>query len=153
MDSLPDFAKIVIGLVVAVFWIIGKIAENKKNRQEEESADWEPDTETRWEEEDSFGNPLPPPIPQRHAPPPLPQFIPASSSELERQQRMQEQLRSLKKERTASSSTSQPRRKTPAVKPAAAVASTSIRSRLKNRSELRRAIVMREILDPPVGLR
>jgi hypothetical protein len=35
----------------------------------------------------------------------------------------------------------------------ASPAPASIRARLKDRGELRRAFIMREILDPPVGLR
>lgn len=146
MDEFPDFIKIVIGLIVGVLWIIGKIAENKKKPQEEEP--WVPDESydpnEPWEEEPRH-RPVPPTF---SAPPPLPKFIPAEEGELARQQAMQEKLAELRRA---------PKPRAPvrprAVTSAPVTGPSGLGRRLRNRGELRRAFVIKEILDPPVGLR
>lgn len=152
MDSLPDSFKIILGLIVAAFWIIGKIAEAKKQRQQQEEQPWPPDDE--WPPEETYEEAAPPPLPsQRSAPPPLPQFIPSSDAELLRQQTMQEKLASIRKEKREKRNTPARAAAKSAPTPKTTLVSPSLKARLRDRRELRRAIVMREILDPPVGLR
>jgi len=155
MDIILDNLKLIIGVAVAFFWIIGKISESKKasQQQRDEQEPWQPDEDyENWEPEAAQGG-QPPPIPygRTGAPPPLPMFVAASEEELNRQRVMQEKLAALRSQRNAASSAKKaPGKKT--VVPAAP-ASLSIKARLRDRKEVRRAFVMREILDPPVGMR
>lgn len=154
MDFIFDNLKFIIGIVVAALWIIGKISEAKKASQEEQPRPqpWEADEDyENWEPEPNPRD-QPPPIPQfRNAPPPpLPVFVAAPDEELQRQRVMHERLAAIRSEKRST----QPK-KTTAKKAAApaTLVSPSIKARLRNRKELRRAFVMREILDPPVSLR
>lgn len=151
-EFILDNIKVVIGLVIAFFWIVGKISEARKKQQEQQP--WSPPEEDTEYPGQEYYDPEPPEVYQRPAvPPPLPrpvaQFIPSEDHELARQRVMEERLSALRKEKTAAKSgkivrkTAQP---VPMVSP-------SIKARLRDRRELRRAIIMREILDPPVGLR
>ncbi|MBK1882316.1 hypothetical protein JIN85_07815 [Luteolibacter pohnpeiensis] len=84
-------------------------------------------------------------------PPPLPSKMGVDRTELERQQQLQAKLREIRKSKPVSLPMARTT-KTVAVTSTVS-AKDSVRSRLRNKSELRRAIIMREILDPPVGLR
>ena len=154
MDFIFDNLKIIIGLLVAVFWIIGKISEAKRASQEgqPQPQPWEADEDYENWEPEQVPRDQPPPIPQfRNAPPPpLPVFVAAPDEELQRQRVMHERLASIRSEKRSG-----PMKKIAAKKPAApaALVSPSIKARLRDRKELRRAFVMREILDPPVSLR
>lgn len=153
MDFIFDNLKILIGLVVAALWIIGKISEAKKAGQEEQPPQpWEADDDYENWEPEQVPRDQPPPIPTfRNAPPPpLPVFITAPEEELQRQRIMQERLTSIRKEKRSSASAKTAGKKTAVP---TTLVSPSIKARLRNRKELRRAIIMREILDPPVGLR
>lgn len=112
-----------------------------------------------WEAYEPF-EPTPPPIPQppaRSTPPPVPAFESQQAAILQRQTEIEEQLRRIREGRSAK----QARQAKPAriAKPAATTAAptttgaTSIRSTLRNRGSARRAIVLREVLGQPVGLR
>jgi type IV secretory pathway VirB10-like protein len=154
-EFITNNIKILIFVGAAVLWVIGKISEAKKNKEEQTQPEQEP-----WSQEDDEYDyderqePVPPPY-RTSAPPPLPRAVappvlPSDDRELARQRAMQERLSALRKERTAvSKATRKPAQTTaqPMVSP------SSLKARLRDRRELRRVIVMREILDPPVGLR
>lgn len=151
MDSLPDNVKIIIGLIVGVLWIVGKISESRKKQREEQQ--WSPPDDESYEYEDtdepaeqSHRRLVPPPLPRAVAPP----VLPSQDREYSRQQVMQERLAALKKERAAVAKASKKSAKATAQP---MVSPSSLKARLRNKQELRRAMVMREILDPPVGLR
>jgi hypothetical protein len=148
------FIKIFIGVIAVVVWIIGKIKENQTQKEEQT---WEP------QEEDylpgGYQTPEPPPLyqPGGSAPPPLPQFMPADDSELERQRKMQDRLRAIRQKKGATApkpvtSRSAPRTKPTLISPTL-VSPSKLKERLRDRKELRRAIVMNEILNPPISLR
>jgi len=111
-----------------------------------------------WESFEPF-EPAPPPIPQPPAqspPPPVTAFESQQAAILQRQAEIEEKMRRIREGRTAK----QARQAKPArtAKPAATAlptktSSTSIRSTLRNRGSARRAIVLREVLGQPVGLR
>jgi hypothetical protein len=81
-------------------------------------------------------------------PPPLAVSPGAMDTELARQREMQERLRKIRDAKTKIS----PAPAAPTVIKRAA-SSNGLKSRLRSGKELRRAIVIREILSPPVGLR
>ena len=141
--------KVIIGLAVAFFWIIGKISEAKKKQQEQQP--WSPPEEDTEYAPQEYEEPAPQPYVYERpsVPPPLPQFIPSEEGELNRQRIMEERLSALRNART--DAVKQQRSVKKAKIPP--MVSPSIRTRLRDRRELRRAIIMREILDPPVGLR
>ena len=113
--------------------------------------------------------PQPPPIPQAAPPPilrptraasPPPAVLTAVETEMARQQALQERLRQVRESRQPRSTTTggaaatqarvTGRTATSSATPASA--SASLARRLRDRSEIRRAIVLREILGPPPGL-
>jgi len=154
---MPDFVfehieKIVIGVIAVAVWIIGKIKENRDKQAET----WEPQEEDYLPEDYRPSQP-PPLYPSTGSPPPpLPTYTAADDSELERQRKMQDRLRAIrdKKGATPKVSASKAAAKAKKSQPAPSLVSPSkLRERLRDRKELRRAIVMNEILNPPVSLR
>ncbi|WAC20014.1 hypothetical protein OVA24_01305 [Luteolibacter sp. SL250] len=155
-EFITNNIKFLIFAGAAVLWVIGKISEARKNKEEQQQPQQE-----QWSPEDDDGydyderqQPVPPPY-RPMVPPPLPRAVAvpdpaADERELARQRAMQERLSALRKERTA---VSKPTRKPAKATPQPMVSPSSLKARLRDRRELRRAIVMREILDPPVGLR
>lgn len=107
--------------------------------------------------------PTPPPL-ARHgsSPPPLPSGAAAeamaeeAAAQLKHQQDLAERLRQIratKAETTGGAAATRARVAAKGAPKPVMESPSSIRSRLRSRSEVRRAFVMREILDPPVGLR
>jgi len=155
MDFIFDNIKILIFVGAAVLWVVGKIAEAKKKQQEQQQGQpWSPADDDGYDYDEAPQSAPPPYRPM--VPPPLPRAavappdFPSEDRELARQRAMQERLSALRKERTAVSKAS---KKPVKAKAAPMVSPSSLKARLRDRRELRRAIVMREILDPPVGLR
>lgn len=149
MDFIFDNIQVFIGIIVAIFWIIGKIGENKKPADEEQP--WAPEDDDYQPDEYEPAEPPPIPMTRQAPPPPLPRFIPAPDDELQRQRAMQERLRNLRKEKAAAPAVAAKARAK--ARSASTLSPTGIKARLQDRKELRRAFVMREILDPPVSLR
>jgi len=173
MNWIVDHFQIVIAVVggVAYFWNQFRQAKNEEReatrRHEEEMANgYEPDD--RYEEpvepyEPVSAPQLPPRLPSRRdftdaqpvAEAPQNRSVLANQRELERQTNLQERLRVLratKAKTTGGASATQAQRKPQLAKPVV-VRGTGLRERLRDRKEIRQAIIMREILGPPVGLK
>jgi type IV secretory pathway VirB10-like protein len=154
-EFITNNIKLLIFAGAAVLWVIGKISEARKNKEEQTQQEQEPWSQDDDEYDyDEHEEPVPPPY-RTSVPPPLPRAVappvlPSDDRELARQRAMQERLSALRKERTAVSKAARKPAKTTAQP---MVSPSSLKDRLRDRRELRRAIVMREILDPPVGLR
>lgn len=143
---------IVLGSFVKQF--LEAKAEERRAREEMERNPPEevfgPDEE--WETVPTAPPPLmrpsPPPLAQ---PPPLRRSVEADEAVLRRQEEMQERLRLAREAKAAKA------REAAAVMtngtPVKSVRKTGLRGALADRAETRRAIVLREILGPPVGLR
>ena len=142
------FIKIVIGVIAVIVWIIGKIKETQAQKEQS----WEPQEEDYLPED--YRTSQPPPLdPSAGSPsPPLPQYMAADDSELERQRKMQDRLRTIRQKKGATASKPVTSRSTPGIKPTL-VSPSKLKERLRDRKELRRAIVMNEILNPPISLR
>ncbi|RYD38111.1 MAG: hypothetical protein EOP87_02210 [Verrucomicrobiaceae bacterium] len=156
-EFITNNIKILIFVGAAVLWVIGKISEARKNKeaQHEQQETWSPEDDDGYDHEEQRQEPVPPPY-RPLVPPPLPRAMaqpdrPSEDRELARQRAMQERLSALKKERTAVSKAA--RKSAKAMPQQPLVSPSSLKARLRDRRELRRAIVMREILDPPVSLR
>jgi type IV secretory pathway VirB10-like protein len=146
-------AAIVVGSLVKQF--LEARAEERRVREEMERNPPEevfgPDDE--WETVPT----APPPMMRRPSPPPLAQPPPlrrdheAEEAVLRRQAEMQERLHLAREAKEAKA------REAAAAKPAGTsakpVRDAGLRGALANRAETRRALVLREILGPPVGLR
>lgn len=105
----------------------------------------EPQARPFWE------TPVPPPLPV--VPPPLPAHAEVER-EMQRQMELQERLQRLRESRNVRSGGAAATRDRLIRPEAAAVAApTGLRAVLRKKGELRRAIVLREILGPPVGMR
>lgn len=96
--------------------------------------------------------PAPTPAPRLRKAGTTPVEVPDFSAEIARQQSLLEQLKEVKK--------AKPERREAPARPtysysekAKPVTTRGVISRLKNRSEIRQAIVLKEILDKPLGLR
>jgi hypothetical protein len=83
-----------------------------------------------------------------------PEAEPLSDRELERQNALREQLRQIREAKTITTGNAAATRERATTKGKAPAAVTaSLRGTLKNRSELRKAVITREVLGAPVGLR
>lgn len=155
MDFILDNIKVVIGLVIAFFWIVGKISEAKKKRAEQQP--WAPPDDGEYPPQEYYEPEEPEAYRRPMVPPPLPQFVAADDGELTRQRVMHERLNALRKEKGSNGKAkgafpAKSRANTKPVK-AAAASFPSIKAHLRDPREIRRAIVIKEILDPPVALR
>lgn len=156
MKYISEYPQLIIFIVAGIVVVLGKVWEKIKPKPEP----WTPQPED-FNPTDYF-EPVPtapqvpaaphtpPKLPQsrRASPPPLPQsrghVVPDEN--LQRQRRMQERL----KANRATEAAAKKRRKDG---PAPMVSPTKIADSLRNKRQLRRAIIMREILGPPAGLK
>ncbi|MCU0750911.1 MAG: hypothetical protein MUF13_15335 [Akkermansiaceae bacterium] len=175
MDWIFDNFQILalVGLAFAS-WLKHRFDAKMAEREEREARNNRPQEEEEYlGPEENWNNPyepaqpyVPPPLPQTpQGPPPLPSSEQPlrhsregeAAAVLQRQQDMQERFRKIKEARATTSGGAAATRARLATSRTGAVpvVSTppSIRTALKNPSELRRAIVMKEILSPPVSLR
>jgi type IV secretory pathway VirB10-like protein len=165
MNWLLDHLQIVVIVVLALgSWLKHradtKNAEAEERRAREEMSESEdifgPDKEWRAPQERPR-SPAPPPL-FRQAPPPLSQFdVSEVESQLKRQQELQDRLRKIKETKsTTTGGASATRIRVAAAQTHAkplALGEASLKSSLKNPKQTRRAIILREILGTPLGLR
>lgn len=160
MDWIFDHLQIVVLIVVVIGSFVkqfldAKAAERQARKDMEERGDvFGPEED--WEPVEPGPPPLvfptPPPL-QRELPPPL--LI--DEALLKRQQDMQDRMRQIKETKATTSGNAAATRTRIAaeerhpktVKPVKA----GLRTGLRSRKEIRRAVIMKEILDPPLGLR
>lgn len=163
MDWILENFQVLIALGAGVAYWINKIREEREARRQEEDAaaedaGWEYEgydpedyeEEEAYEEEEEEAIAVPPPMPQiiiyPSAPPPLP---PKIDPVVERQREMMERLKALRAERAAAAQKHTPK----AARTKTEGSNRGLGSRLQDKSEIRRAIVLREILGPPAGLK
>jgi hypothetical protein len=144
---------LIVGSMVRKF-LEAKAEEREARRRMESSPPAEEYSEP-WEPMSEFE--LPPPVPQmtiEPAPPPLPSFDERQAAILQRQAEIEEQLRGIRESKAAKKA--RPARMAKPAKMTAAASPSKtggIRSMLRDRRSARRAIVLREILGSPTGLR
>jgi hypothetical protein len=168
MEFIFDNFQIVIIVAGAIAYFLNNLRQAKeaeRQAREEQPVEYEdvfgPDFDFG-EAVDHRRPAVPPPlVVTSRPPPPLPpepamRIVSANERELQRQQQLQERLSDLRRARSEGREDARATRVRVAAKsrPGAVVAvSTSLRSRLRNKGELRRAIVLREILGPPVAFK
>lgn len=157
MDWIFDHFQIVVVIAVVLGSLVKRVLEAKAepqgNSESEDPGDiFGPDE--NWKPERPRPSPSVPPPLARTVPPPLvrvampPPQVAETDVVLKRQQDMQERLRQIKEAKPATNPM-QPRAK----RTAPAGSKTTLRGALRGRGEIRRAILMKEILGPPPGLR
>ena len=168
MDWIFDHFQIVVLIAVVIGSLVKRYFEAKV--AEREARDEMPDegeifdAGEAWQPPESPPQPsVPPPLVWQASPPPL-RDVPAQHSRefeaeliLKRQREMQDRIRQIKESKaTTSGGASATRTRVAAeqsnAKPVVA-AKAGLRQALRNPAEVRRAVVMREILGPPLGLR
>ncbi len=164
MDFIFDNFQILIVVAGIIIAGLNKLREMKGANCEE--PDWKPIGRPN-DDDDDFEPARPiSSLPKRMVPPPLPsygnsgttsipaeEFQPSSLTELERQRKLQERLRSVREAKATSTAATKTAKKQQQPAKKELVSPTRLRSRLRDPKELRRAIVMREILGPPVSLK
>lgn len=145
MKFILENAQILIVVVAIVVALVKQISEKKAPPEE---PDWQP-------VEDDYHHPQPAeqrdPLPRM--PPPLPQkrTMVADASELERQRKLRERLKALRDSKTPAPAAKSARKARPSAP--ALISPSKLKASLRDRNELRRAVILREILGPPVGLK
>lgn len=164
MDWIFDNFQIVFLVLIAfASWIKSRVdaknAEREEGQEEMEPYEpYEPEEDLERQSQEAFE---PPPLARPPTPPPLPtaafEAARETAATLKHQQDLAERLRQIRdtKATTTGGAAATRARVAASKKPAKAFVAVpvSLRAQLKSRKELKRAIVMREILDPPVGLR
>src|SRR5215217_5212112 len=157
-------------IIIALF-VIGSLVKNVLESRGQRGQEADPDAEDErpfvpTDQDKSYRKVQPqsasPPL-ARHAsgPPPLPAgaaeaMAREAAAQLKHQQDLADRLRQIRATKAETTGGAAATRARVANKGAAKIVVTgpsSIRSRLRDPAEVRRAFVMREILDPPVGLR
>lgn len=160
MDWIFDHFQIVILVVLGIGSMVKSVLEAKSKRAAEREIDWSPDSEVPLDEDTSYRKSLPslpPPLVRTTLPPPALRMAGDEAAEALKHQldlaaRLR-QIRETKATTTGGAAATRARVAAQGVAKPHPQGPASLRSRLHDRGEIRRAFVMREILDPPLGLR
>ncbi|MFN6018302.1 MAG: hypothetical protein ACK49N_12060 [Verrucomicrobiota bacterium] len=160
MDWIFDHFQIVLIVALAFASWVKSRQEAKQAEREAREAGELPDMEDIFGPEESWqpeAEPMtnqPPPVPSQSARNAFPAQEPVPDYELERQNALREQLRQIREAKAITTGNAAATRERANAKgKAAAPVATSLRGMLRNRSELRKAVITREVLGTPVGLR
>jgi hypothetical protein len=160
MDWIFDHFQIVLIVALAfASWVKSRQEAKQAEREAREAGElpdmeeifgpeesWQPDTEPMTNQ--------PPPVPTYSSQSELPEQDPEPHREHQRQNPLREQLRQIREAKAITTGNAAVTRERANAKgKAAAPVATSLRGMLRNRSELRKAVITREVLGTPVGLR
>jgi hypothetical protein len=152
MDWIFDHFQIlaIVGLAFAS-WLKSRADAKAAEREEQEARRELEDPEEVFGPGEAWMRPREQPAPP--APPPIPAVD--AQGELKRQMDMQEKLRQIRETKTAGGAGKATRMSLKNAKSTKTVsaAPVGLRAALRNHGQVRRAIIMREILGPPLGLR
>jgi hypothetical protein len=165
MDWIFDNFQILAIVGIALASWLKRRADAKAAEREEREARRELEEpqdvfgpEQEWREPQQWSPPpMPPPLVV--TPPPLPAAAQEAEEELKHQMQLQERMRLLRESKAvttggaASTRTRTATRQTGYSEPVASAAPAGLRGVLRKRSEIRRAVILREVLGPPLGLR
>lgn len=156
MDWIFDHFQIVLIVALAfASWLKNRYEQKQAEREAREAGEL-PDMGDIFGPEESW-QPIPnqpPPIPNYETYNDLPPQEPLPNRELERQNALREQLRQIREAKAITTGNAAATRQRANGKgKAPAPVATSLRSMLRNRNELRKAVITREVLGTPVGLR
>lgn len=164
MDWIFDNLQIVLLIALGVGSVLKSMLESKSKANEEREEESDPGEDfPPYEEYREPAIPsVPPPLPRQVVPHSQRQFsydeaaAAETARELKHQRDLAEHLRQIRETKattTGGAAATRARISAKGAKKSVSQVSLSIRGRLRDPLEVRRAFVMREILDPPVGLR
>lgn len=165
MDWIYENFQIVILVLLGIGSMLKSVFESKnKEKREREEEEYDPGEVFAPDEE--YSSPaapsVPPPLNRQIIPPPLresgydEETAIETARALKHQHDLAERLRHIRETKattTGGAAATQARSSAVVITNESASATLSIRARLRSPAELRRAFVMREILNSPVGLR
>lgn len=166
MDWIFDNFQIFILIALGVGSVIKSLLESKARQKQEAEEEYNPGDVFAPDEE--YGEPampsVPPPLTRHGVPPPLREsgydevFAIETAKALKHQQELADRLRQLRETKattTGGALATRTRISAAGTGTTASLANTplGIRARLRSPAEVRRAVVMREILGPPLSLR
>lgn len=165
MDWIFDNLQIVVLVLLGIGSMVKSFFDAKAKQAAEREAEWRPPSEVPLDDDTSYRKAqptVPPPLARHATPPPLrmagydAEAANETAKALKHQNDLAARLRQIRENkaattggasatraRIASKGTAKPLKQTP----------LTIGRRLRDPAEVRQAFVMREILDPPVGLR
>jgi hypothetical protein len=164
MDWIFDNFQIVILIALGIGSVVKSLLESKAKQKQEREEGYDPG-DVFAPDEDYRGPAMPtvpPPLNRQVVPPPLREigYDEAVANEtakaLKHQQELAERLRQIRETKattTGGAAATRARISAKGAKNTPVKGPLGIRTRLQNPAEVRQAFVMREILDPPVGLR
>jgi hypothetical protein len=146
MSWILENLQIVVALAAGIAYWLNNMRQARETAREREEAPV--DLEEIFGPDFDFGK-----VEPAATPPPLPRV---DDGEILRQQQLQERIRTVRENKAANRSSTEVVRSWQQKKDQpkkADMSPNSIRSRLKVPGEIRKAVIMREILGPPAGLR
>lgn len=167
MDWIFDNFQVVVLIALAVGTVVKQMAEAakaKKQEREQPEVEWE-ETETTWTPIPIPPEYRPPPLPRSAPPPLIPHFetyqppppvmlVQDSNELLNKQLEMQDKARAIRDNKATEKTRMLTLRARSATREKTEYsADITIRNLLANPASARKAIVLREILDKPLGLR
>ncbi len=174
MDWIFDNFQIVILVLLGIGSMVKSLFDAKAKQASEQETDWDPNNEVPLGDDTSYRkttpsappplvrSEVPPPLTRPATPPPLrmagydAEVANETAKALKHQQDLAARLRQIRETKattTGGASATRARIASKGVAKPMKLAPLTLRNRLRNSAEVRQAFVMREILDPPVGLR
>ena len=165
MNWIFDNFQIVVLVLLGVGSLVKSVLEAKAKQAAEQEAEWNADSEVPLDEDTSYRKiqpAVPPFLTHPATPPPLrmagydAEVAKETAIALKHQQDLAERLRQIRETKATTTGGALATRARIAAKGVAKplkLTPLTLRGRLRDPAEVRQALVMREILDPPVGLR
>ncbi len=165
MDWIFDNLQIAVLVLLGIGSMVKSIFDAKAKQAAEREAEWQPPSEIPLDDDTSYRKTqpvVPPPLSRHVTPPPLQmegydaEVANEVAKALKHQNDLAARLRQIRETKaTTTGGASATRARIASKGTAKALKQTplTIRRRLRDPAEVRQAFVMREILDPPVGLR
>ena len=165
MDWIFDHFQIVVIVLLGIGSLVKSMFDAKAKQAAEREADWDPTPEVPLDDDTSYRKvqpSVPPPLTQPATPPPIrmagyeAEVANEAAKVLKHQRDLAERMRQIRDNKaTTTGGASATRARIAAkgvIKPLKQTPLT-LRRRLRDPAEVRQAFIMREILDPPLGLR
>jgi hypothetical protein len=161
MDWIFDNFQIVILIALGVGSMLKSVLESKARQKRESGEEYDPG-DVFAPDEDYREPSVPPPLTRQAVPPPLRErgydeaVALETAKALKHQRELADRLRQIRETKattTGGAAATRARLAAKGTKASLEKGPLGIRARLRDPAEVRRAVVMREILDTPVGLR
>ncbi len=160
MNWIFDHFQIVVLVVLGIGSMVKSMFDAKAKQAAEREADWHPTPEVPLDDDTSYRKNLP--KPKATVPPPIrragydAEVANEAAKVLKHQRDLAERLRQIRDNKATTTGGASATRARIAAKGVAKPLKQkplTLRRRLRDRAEVRQALIMREILDPPLGLR